>query len=151
MELGRILEEEVMSKKIQEIGSTSVVEEIEKISRTLSWCSRRGEARVCSELIGALDGAARSLAKLRIFKALRGMDPGESFDKEILKGVERLVESYASIFKGYPMDPYERIPVRSKADLSIGNIRLKKGYVHMIHIVTAVKLAACDIVEFIDL
>ncbi|PWV36954.1 MAG: hypothetical protein DJ555_04565 [Desulfurococcaceae archaeon] len=151
MELGKILEEEVMLRKIYEIGYANIAEEIEKISKTLSWCSRKGEKSICNELIEALDRASSSLAKLRIFKTLGGIDPGDSFDKEILRSVSHLVESYASIFKGYPMDPYERVPVRSNADLSMGNIKLRRGYVHMIHIVTAVRLAACGIVEFIEI
>ncbi len=151
MELGRILEEEAMSKKILEIGSAVISDEVDKISRILSWCSRSGEQDVCKRFEDVLERSSRSLARLRFFKALKGLDPGASFDKEILKIVGGLVESYSEILRGYPVDPYGRVPVRSKVDLYGDGIRLRRGYIHMIHMDRAVILESCGMVELVKI
>jgi len=151
VELGRILEEEALSRKIQEVGLPQVLEEKDRISRVYSWCSRRGDAELCSEFEKALTDAVRSLARLRIFKALMGIDPGKSFDAEALRSISRVVETICEVIKSSPSDPYGRIPIRSKVDLEGEGLSLRRGYVYMVHMDKAIVLVASGLAELVTI
>ncbi|MEM4971718.1 MAG: hypothetical protein QXE01_10765 [Sulfolobales archaeon] len=147
MELGRILEEEALSKKIQEISFSQLVEEKDRISRIYSWCARRRDGEICSELERVLTDAVRSLMRLRIFKAIMGLDPGKSFDSEILKMVAKIQDIVIDLFKSIPIDPYGRVPIRSKVDLEGEGLSLRRGYIYMIHLDHAMILIASGLAE----
>jgi len=151
MELGRTLEEEALSKKIQEISFPQLMEEKDRISRIYSWCARRREGEICRELERVLADAVRSFMRLRIFKAIMGMDPGKSFDSEVLKMVAKIPDIMIDLFKSVPIDPYGRVPIRSKVDLDGEGISLRRGYIYMIHLDRAVILVASGLAELVSL
>jgi len=149
-ELGRIVEEEILSRKLHEIGSTWILEEKDRISRVYSWCSRRGDVELCGEFERVLTDAVRSLARLRIFKAAMGSDPGKSFDAEALRTISRVVDVMCEVIKSSPADPYGRIPVRSRVDLYGEGLSLRRGYVYMIHIERAIMLVATGLADLVS-
>jgi hypothetical protein len=151
MELGRLIEEEALSKKIQEIGFSTIIEEIERVSAMYSWCSRRRDEEICSAFEKNLSEAVRSLVKLRIFKSLMGQDPGRSFDGEILRAISRIIDALSRVLQGYPIDPYGRIPIRSRVDLVGKDMRLRSGYVYLVHIDRAIMLVACGLADLIPI
>lgn len=151
MDLGRVLEEEILSRRIQEIGFSQLLEEKDRISRIYSWCSRRREEDVCRELERVLVNAVRSLVKLRIFKSIMDLDPGKSFDTEILSMVAKIASVISEVFRSVPIDPYGRIPIRSKVDLDGEGFSYRKGYIYMVHLDRAVILVISGLADLVSL
>lgn len=151
MELWRILEEEALGRRACEIGLPALVESVEKASRIYAWCSRTGDLEVCGRMRRALGEAGRGLARLRILKALRGAEPGGSFDGEVFELVGRLVSAVGRILEGYPIDPYGRVPVQILEGLEHGGALLGRGRIYMIPLDRALALLATGRARLVSL
>ncbi|MEM0260849.1 MAG: hypothetical protein QXJ51_05775 [Sulfolobales archaeon] len=146
MSLKKILEDEILQEKTVELSKSDLIELVNQHHLALSWCSRRDDMReVCRRYLETVRSSIRALASLRMTKMLQSDNPPAS--DEILNIVVLIRDLYLRYLYDLPIDPMERIPVRIKADIRLGDKVLLRGRGYLLPLVFGLKLIIAGLAE----
>ncbi len=152
MKLGKIIEDELLSRELRTLDIASLMEETEHVGRVLSWCIRRGTPEICRRYLEISRSAGEHLARIRIVKALEsGSGVEGSIDSNILKAILRASKSMFSYLNGRPIDPFGKIPVKALGSIERGRLKLKKNHYYMLPLDEAILLEMAGVVEILSL